>query len=146
MLTSTAIVLVSTLASSSGARRQLRRSSQWSGTDDLRGTGGACERILVHGMLFGESRGDFAESIQPCRGKLVGFIIQNWRHVSYQVEIREVGDGSWYRFDCRNCPISRSHSYQFKSSAAVGRTTVGGDTGTSVPFGRLALECPPLRI
>jgi len=23
-----------------GARRQLRRSSQWSGTDDLRGTGG----------------------------------------------------------------------------------------------------------
>ena len=38
-----------------GARCQLRRSSQWSGTDDLRGTRGACERILVHGMLFGLS-------------------------------------------------------------------------------------------
>src|ERR1022692_444280 len=39
-------------------------SCQWSCADNLCGTGGPCERILVHGMLFGESRGSIAKLVR----------------------------------------------------------------------------------
>ena len=42
------------------ARCQFCCSSQWSCADNLRWAGEACERILVHGLLFGQSRGDIA--------------------------------------------------------------------------------------
>jgi hypothetical protein len=46
------------------ACRQLCCSSQWLCADNLCGTRGTCERILVHGMLFGQSGGSIARFVR----------------------------------------------------------------------------------